>query len=102
MYIPTAFAEQRLDVLHEFIQSHAFATLVTHGQRGLTASQVPVVLFPSRSSSGPLQVQPPKPKPQCDGPAAGPEALAIFPGPPGLIPPAGYATTAAVPTWNYV
>jgi transcriptional regulator len=102
MYIPPAFAEQRLDVLHEFVRSHTFATLITRGQRGLIASHVPVVLLPSRGPSGTLQVHLAKPNPQCDDLAAGAEALAIFQGPHGYISPTWYATTAAVPTWNYV
>lgn len=102
MYIPTAFAEQRLDVLHEFIRSQPFATLVTHAQRGLIASHVPVVLLPSRGPSGTLRLHLAKPNPQCDDLAAGAKALTIFQGPHGYISPTWYATTAAVPTWNYV
>ncbi|HEV2292317.1 MAG TPA: FMN-binding negative transcriptional regulator [Tepidisphaeraceae bacterium] len=102
MYIPVAFAEQRLDVLHDFLSSNAFATLVTHGGRGLVATHVPVVLLPARGPFGTLQFHLAKPNSQCDHLAAGTEALAIFQGPHAYISPTWYANQAAVPTWNYI
>ena len=102
MYIPPLFAEQRLDVLHELMTSHAFATLITRGQGGLIASHVPVVLLPTRGELGTLQLHLAKPNPQCEDLAAGTEALAIFHGPHGYVSPTWYATAASVPTWNYV
>src|SRR5215203_3363634 len=102
MYIPPAFAEQRLEVLHAFIAAHPFATLITSGQRGLIASHVPVLLLPSRGASGTIQIHLAKPNPQCDDLAAGAETIAIFHGPHGYISPRWYATKARVPTWNYM
>ena len=102
MYTPPAFAEQRLDVLHAFMSSHAFATLITRGEHGLIASHVPVVLLPTGGPSGTLELHLAKPNPQCDDLAAGTEALAIFHGPHGYVSPTWYATAASVPTWNYV
>ncbi len=102
MYIPSAFAEQRLDVLHAFLASQPFATLVTHGRHGLIASHVPVVLLPTRGELGTLQLHLARPNPQGDDLAAGAEALTIFSGPHGYISPTWYATTIAVPTWNYI
>src|SRR5687768_14819370 len=97
MYIPPAFAEQRLDVLHELMSSHAFATLVTYGEQGLIASHVPVVLLPTGSEFGTLQLHLGKPNPQCDDLVAGAEALAIFHGPHGYVSPTWYTTAASVP-----
>ena len=102
MYLPTAFAEQRLDVLHELMSSHAFATLVTHGPRGLIASHVPTILLPARGEFGALQLHLAKPNPQCEDLATGAEPLAIFQGPHGYISPTWYTTATTVPTWNYV
>jgi transcriptional regulator len=102
MYIPNAFAEQRLDMLHELMSSHAFATLITHGPRGLIASHVPIVLLAARGEFGSLQFHLAKPNPQCDDLAAGAEPLTIFQGPHGYISPTWYTTTTTVPTWNYV
>ena len=102
MYIPSAFAEQRLSVLHELIRSHPFATVITTGNSGITASHVPVVLLPTSGSSGTLQFHLAKPNPQCEDLAAGADVLAIFLGPHGYVSPTWYATAGTVPTWNYV
>src|SRR5918993_1975301 len=102
MYIPPHFAEQRLDVLHQLMTSHAFATLITRGEHGLIASHVPLVLLPNQGEFGTLQLHLAKPNPQCDDLAAGADALAIFHGPHGYISPTWYATGPSVPTWNYV
>jgi transcriptional regulator len=101
MYIPPAFVEQRLDVLHEFIAAHPFATLVARGAGGLIASHLPVLLDRARGERGTLQLHLAAPNPQCDDLAAGTEALAIFHCPHAYISPTWYAK-AAVPTWNYV
>jgi transcriptional regulator len=102
MYIPPAFAEQRFDVLHEFMIAHPFVTLVTRGAGGLIASHVPVVLLRSGGAFGTIRLHLAKPNPQCDDLAAGNEALAIFQGPHAYISPTWYVTKAVVPTWNYV
>jgi transcriptional regulator len=102
MYIPPHFAEQRLDVLHELMTSHAFTTLITRGEGGLIASHVPVLLLPTEGEFGTLQLHLAKPNPQCDDLASGVEALAIFQGPHGYVSPTWYANAALVPTWNYV
>jgi len=102
MYIPPAFAEQRLDVLHEFMTVHPFIMLVTRGTGGLVASHVPVILQRSRGERGTIQLHLAKPNPQCDDLAAGIDALVVFHGPHAYISPTWYAMKAVVPTWNYV
>ena len=54
MYVPSAFAERRLDVLHAFIRGHNFATVVTTGGHGPVASHVPVLLLPASGPFGSL------------------------------------------------
>src|SRR5258705_13731433 len=106
MYLPAAFAETRLDVLHAFMREHAFGTLVTIGADGAggpQASHLPMLLLPSRGNLGTLQMHFARPndhwKLLADAAAS---ALAIFHGPHSYISPAWYATPqAAVPTWNY-
>ena len=44
MYIPAAFREDRLEVLHALIASHSLATLLTYGSNGLLASLIPFTL----------------------------------------------------------
>jgi transcriptional regulator len=102
MYIPSAFAEQRLSVLHGLIRSYPFATVITTGNRGIIASHVPVVLLPTQGAAGSLQFHLAKPNPQCEDLAAGTDVLAIFQGPHGYVSPTWYVTAGTVPTWNYV
>jgi transcriptional regulator len=102
MYVPSAFAETRIDVLHDFLRRHDFATVVTAGQRGLIASHVPVVLIPKRGERGAIQFHLAKPNEQCEDLAAGASALAIFQGPHGYVSPKWYANPLRVPTWNYI
>src|SRR5689334_18884659 len=104
MYVPSAFAETRTDVLQAFIRQHAFATIVSVGAASGApeASHVPVVLRADRGRLGTLQFHLAKPNAHGDVLAHGSEVLALFHGPHGYISPTWYATSApAVPTWNY-
>ena len=42
MYLPAHFAETRSEVLHALMRAHPFATLVAHGEGGLTADHLPL------------------------------------------------------------
>ncbi|MFO1346847.1 MAG: FMN-binding negative transcriptional regulator, partial [Rhodocyclaceae bacterium] len=44
MYCPAHFAETRKDALHALISEHPLATLVTMGEQGLNADQIPLIL----------------------------------------------------------
>ena len=105
MYVPSAFAEERLDVLHEFIATHGFATLVTGAAGGeLVASHLPVLLSPSRGEGGKfgtMQTHLARQNEQCRALAAGEPTLAIFQGPHAYISPRWYKQPISVPTWNY-
>jgi transcriptional regulator len=103
MYVPIAFAEERVDVLHDFIRRHGFASLVTCGRAGPTASHVPVVLVPEQGNLGALHFHLAKPNEQCTDLMEGSAALLMFHGPHAYISPGWYAKPeAAVPTWNYI
>jgi transcriptional regulator len=102
MYVPSAFAETRIDVLHDFLRRHDFATIVSAGSRGLIASHVPMVQLPERGEFGALQFHLAKPNEQCEDLAAGASTLAIFQGPHGYVSPKWYANPLSVPTWNYI
>ena len=97
MYIPTPFRVVDRETLYDFIEQHGFATLVTASQGGPVASHVPLWLDRERQVvAGHLA----RANPQCDL-LTGVESLAIFQGPHAYISPTWYATTPAVPTWNY-
>jgi len=102
MYVPSAFAEERLDKLHEFIARHDFATLVTGSDGDVVASHLPTLLLPARGRFGTLQVHLARKSEQCGALAAGVGAVVIFQGPHGYVSPRWYANPVSVPTWNYV
>ena len=100
MYVPASFAVSDEKTLESFIERYDFATLTSSSSEGLVASHIPIML---RRSAGKAvlighvaransQWQ------HFDGKA---EALAIFHGPHAYVSPTWYATSPAVPTWNY-
>jgi transcriptional regulator len=103
MYVPAAFAEDRIPVLHAAIREFSLATLVTLTPDGLIASHLPLMVEPDPAPYGTLIGHLARPNPQARD-AIG-EALAIFQGPQGYITPLYYATKRqtgkVVPTWNY-
>jgi transcriptional regulator len=101
MYIPRDFAETRVEVLHDLMRAHSFATLVSNGADGPFASHVPVVLLSDRGEAGALQFHLAKPNPHVEVLAAGAPVLAIFHGPHAYISPRWYVSPVTVPTWNY-
>ena len=103
MYVPTTFAEQRLDVLHAFMAKHDFAMVVTGAGGELLASHVPVRLRPAAGGRyGTLQMHLARQNEHWRALAAGEKVLAVFQGPHGYISPRWYRNPISVPTWNYV
>ncbi|WP_225771122.1 FMN-binding negative transcriptional regulator [Inquilinus sp. Marseille-Q2685] len=106
MYVPPAFREDRIEILHDAIRQAGLATLVSLGADGLVASHVPMLLDPAAGPNGTLYGHLAKANPHAAGGAPGTEALAIFQGPEAYITPSWYETKRqtgkVVPTWNYV
>lgn len=102
MYIPPAFQETRLEVLHEVMRAYSFATLVSPGENGLVATHLPLLLDASRGPQGTLIGHLARANPHWLSWREGQEVLAIFQGPHAYISPSWYTTPIAVPTWNYV
>ena len=100
MYLPAAFRESDTEKLHEFIRQHSFALLTSHGERGLVASHLPLLIDSERGRLGTLLGHFAKANEQAAD--AGAEALAVFSGPHAYISPTWYETPNTVPTWNYV
>ena len=104
MYIPAAFREDRLEVLHALIASHSLATLVTHGSNGLLASLIPFTLT-ANEKLGVLRAHVAKANNQLAALREGGEALIIFQGPEAYITPSWYPSKKehgrVTPTWNY-
>ncbi|HTZ69654.1 MAG TPA: FMN-binding negative transcriptional regulator [Acetobacteraceae bacterium] len=103
MYVPEAFAESRLPVLHNAIDGCGLAIFVTCSPDGPVATHVPMLLARDEGEFGTLHFHLARANGQWRGAA---RALAIFPGPDGYVSPAWYASKAehgrVVPTWNYV
>jgi transcriptional regulator len=106
MYNPAHFREERVEVLHQLIQQHRLATLVTLGADGLIANHMPLVLEPAPAPLGTLRGHLSRANSQWRDSLPGVSALAIFQGPQAYITPSWYPTREetgrVVPTWNYV
>ena len=106
MYTPRAFAIDDLSQLHELILATRLAILVTHGEQGLQASHVPVLLHREQGPNGTLYGHLAKANPQWKDLRDGAEAMLIFPGADAYVSPGFYPSKAehgkVVPTWNYV
>jgi transcriptional regulator len=101
VYLPRHFTELRPEVIGDLIRRHSFATLVTHGAKGLVASQLPFILRAEEGEQGTLYCHLARPNPQVADLLAGGEALVIASGPSAYVSPSWYAAKPAVPTWNY-
>ena len=101
MYIPPAFRVEDASKLAAFIQSHSFATLITHDDTAPFASHLPMLFRPDVGEHGTLVSHMARANPQGQHFASGCEVLAIFHGPHSYISPSWYQTELAVPTWNY-
>ena len=100
MYIPSSFDVSDGRILESFISRYGFATLITSSSAGLIASHIPITLR-KRGDANCLIGHVARANNQWrafDGKA---EALAIFHGPHAYVSPTWYATSPAVPTWNY-
>lgn len=101
MYTPASFAVSDRDRLHEFIEQHSFATLVTASGGSPTAAHLPLLIERDAGDQGRLLGHMARANDQWRD-ADGAEALAIFHGPQAYISPAWYDARNVVPTWNYV
>lgn len=104
MYLPSAFREDDLQVMHALIRAHPLATLITAGTEGLLANLVPFTLVEG-GEYGVLRAHVAKANDQVGALSSAAETLVVFQGPEAYITPAWYVSKAehgrVVPTWNY-
>jgi len=104
MYNPSAFREQRPEVLHAFIRAHPLGLLVSHGPSGLLANLLPFVLEPGDGGRAVLKAHMARANPQWRE-LDGQPVLVVFRGADAYVSPSLYASKAetgkVVPTWNY-
>lgn len=101
MYTPQSFVESDLAKLHSCIEQNSFATLVTTGTSGPTASHLPLLLDRESGPNGTIIGHLAKANPQWRN-LDDSEALVIFQGPHAYISPGWMQEQNVVPTWNYV
>src|SRR5260370_38005928 len=90
MYNPTHCREERVEVLHQLIEQHRLATLVTLGADGLIANHMPLVLDPAPAPLGTLRGHLSKANSQWPDSPPSVGALAVFFGPDAYITPTSY------------
>ena len=100
MYLPATFRESDPAKLRAFMRENSFATLVTQGEEGLTASHLPLLLDAEAGPHGRLLGHMARANRQWRGVLG--EAMAVFAGPHVYVSPSWYETPGTVPTWNYV
>ena len=106
MYRPKVFQEDRLEVLHGLIRKHPFATVVTNGPAGLSATHAPIELDALSGPRGTLVGHLSRANPQWQEMDAAVETMIVFQGPQAYISPSWYPSKKehgrAVPTWDYI
>lgn len=106
MYTPSNFAIHDLNELHQHILGTRLGVLVTHGEQGLQASHLPLLLNVDHGPNGTLYGHFAKANPQWKELQNGAEALVIFAAADAYVSPGFYPAKAehgkVVPTWNYV
>ncbi|MBN3863686.1 FMN-binding negative transcriptional regulator [Pseudomonas frederiksbergensis] len=106
MYTPNAFAINDLNELHQQILGTRLAILVTHGEQGLQASHLPLLLNVNDGPHGTLYGHLAWANPQWKELQNGAQALVIFAGADAYVSPGFYPSKTehgkVVPTWNYV
>lgn len=105
MYVPSHFAETRVEVLHQMMRAHSLATLVALSSEGLNANHIPLLVEPDPAPWGTLRGHVARTNSLWRDFSSAVEALAIFQGPEAYITPSWYQTKQetgkVVPTWNY-
>jgi transcriptional regulator len=106
MYTPNHFAINDLLELQQQILGTRLALLVTHGEQGLQASHLPLLLNTEEGPNGTLYGHFARANAQWKELQNGAEALVIFAGADAYVSPGFYPSKAehgkVVPTWNYV
>src|ERR1700690_2865826 len=101
MYIPKSFEVTDSSTLHEFIETYSFGTLVTIAGEQPIATRIPLILDRTSGRHGTLLGHVARANPQWRPFDGDRQCLVMFDGPHAYVSPTWYATSPAVPTWNY-
>ena len=105
MYLPSHFAETRVDVMHDLIRAYPFGTLVVLTPGGLEANHIPFEVSSEPAPFGILRGHLARANPVWKNFSAQVDALVVFQGAHAYISPSWYESKKehgkVVPTWNY-
>lgn len=105
MYVPTHFAETRIEVLHDLVRAYPFGAMIVLSSNALDANHIPFEIDPEPAPFGTLRGHVARANPVWRDFSPQVEALAIFQGPHSYVSQGWYATKTesgkVVPTWNY-
>jgi transcriptional regulator len=100
MYVPEHFRVSDRETIHDFIEAHSFATVVTQHDGEPFASHLPLLFERTAGPHGTIVGHLARANAQSHD-ADGQTALVIFTGPHAYVSPTWYAEPNTVPTWNY-
>lgn len=106
MYNNKPHQEHDLVRLHQHMLETRLALLVSHGEQGLLATHLPVLVDTADGEFGTIYGHLARANPQWRDLEQGGEALLVFPGADAYVSPGYYPSKAGnpkvVPTWNYL
>ncbi len=106
MYVPEAFKETRLEVLHAFMRANPFATLVVCAGAVPVAIHLPILLHSELGPHGILHAHAARANHDVPISPSGIPALFVFQGPNAYISPSWFPSKLlhgrVVPSWNYI
>ncbi|MFK0094105.1 FMN-binding negative transcriptional regulator [Pseudomonas sp. NPDC090592] len=106
MYNSKPHQEHDLDRLHQHMLDTRLAVLVSHGEQGLLATHLPVLVDTGEGEFGTVYAHLARANRQWQDLEQGAEALLVFPGADAYVSPSYYPSKAdnpkVVPTWNYL
>ncbi|MFJ4344937.1 FMN-binding negative transcriptional regulator [Pseudomonas sp. NPDC089401] len=106
MYNSKPHQEHDLERLHQHMLDTRLAVLVSHGEHGLLATHLPVLVDTAEGDYGTVYAHLARANRQWQDLQQGAEALLVFPGADAYVSPSFYPSKAdnpkVVPTWNYL
>lgn len=106
MYNSKPHQDHDLGRLHQHMHETRLAILISHGEHGLLATHLPVLIDTSEGEFGTVYAHLARANQQWQDLAQGAEALLVFPGADAYVSPGYYPSKAenprVVPTWNYL
>ena len=106
MYNSKPHQEHDLERLHQHMADTRLAVLISHGEHGLLATHLPVLVDTQQGEFGTVYAHLARANVQWQDLQQGAEALLVFPGADAYVSPSYYPSKAdnpkVVPTWNYL